>query len=349
MFSSFFQSRQWSSWAYGGGLFIIFLVWCQVETLVYLNSWFSYFWDLLQNAKQYADHPQEGLALMHKYLFSFDYYAHGLTGKPSFAVIIIPYILLTALVNWFTRLYALRWRQAMTHSYITRWKHVKHEIEGSSQRIQEDCSRFARIMDSLGVDFIRAILTLLAFVPILWTLSASTNLPFIGKIPGSLVWLVITCSLGGLVLSWIIGGKLPALEYNNQKAEAAFRKDLVLGEDDKQHYAQPNVLTSLFLDIRANYQSLFRHFCYFEIWSRLYSRFMFIMPFIMLGPGLFTGVLTLGTLVQIKNAFSEVDENFSLLLKNWVTITELRSIYKRLSEFERNLQHYCFDQFAASD
>ena len=38
------------------------------------------------------------------------------------------------------------------------------------------------------------------------------------------------------------GVKLPNLEYNNQKAEAAFRKELVLGEDDRENYASPNIL-----------------------------------------------------------------------------------------------------------
>lgn len=340
MFSSFYRSKNWMIWAYGGGLLLIALLWCEVEILILLNSWLVYFWDLLQKSDQYLNKPQQGLALMYDYLFSFAFYTSGFSAKPSFMTILIPYILLHALISWFSRLYALRWREAMTHHYIKRWKNVELDIEGASQRIQEDCYRFARIIDSLGVDFVRAIMTLFAFLPILWVLSEKLPLPLIGKMPGSLVWLVLLCSLGGLMFSWLIGIKLPGLEYENQKVEAAFRKDLVLAEDNKQDYAKEKNLMSLFGDIRQNYQSLFRHFAYFDVWQRLYSRFMFIMPFMVMGPGLFTGVLTLGTLLQIKNAFSEVDGGFSLLLANWVTITELRSIRKRLKEFEHHLQLY---------
>ena len=53
-------------------------------------------------------------------------------------------------------------------------------------------------------------------------------------------------SLGGLVISWIVGIKLPGLEYNNQKVEAAFRKELVYGEDDPKNYAQaPSIFNCL--------------------------------------------------------------------------------------------------------
>ena len=54
-----------------------------------------------------------------------------------------------------------------------------------------------------------------------------------------------------------------------------------------------------------------------------------------MGPGLFTGAMTLGVLIQTSSAFREVQGSFSLFMQNWTRITELRSIYKRLTEFER--------------
>ena len=60
----------------------------------------------------------------------------------------------------------------------------------------------------------------------------------------------LTASLGGLVISWIVGIKLPGLEYNNQKVEAAFRKELVYGEDDRKNYAQAPSILQLFTGIK---------------------------------------------------------------------------------------------------
>ena len=58
-----------------------------------------------------------------------------------------------------------------------------------------------------------------------------------------------------------------------------------------------------------------------------------------MGGGLFTGAITLGILVQVSNAFSQVRESFSVFINNWTTITELRSIHKRLKEFEANIDY----------
>ena len=71
-----------------------------------------------------------------------------------------------------------------------------------------------------------------------------------------------------------------------------------------------------------------------------YDQFMIIVPYLIVGPGLFTGAIMLGILVQVSNAFQKVHGGFALFLHNWTTITELRSIWKRLHEFERNLIKY---------
>tara|TARA_Y100000996_G_C22320443_1_gene560121 strand:- start:443 stop:697 length:255 start_codon:yes stop_codon:yes gene_type:complete len=67
----------------------------------------------------------------------------------------------------------------------------------------------------------------------------------------------------------------------------------------------------------------------------MYNQTMIIVPYIIMGPGLFTGAMTLGILIQTSSAFREVQGSFSLFIQNWTRITELRSIYRRLSEFEK--------------
>ena len=67
----------------------------------------------------------------------------------------------------------------------------------------------------------------------------------------------------------------------------------------------------------------------------MYNQSMIIVPYVLMGPGLFTGAMTLGILIQTSSAFREVQSSFSLFLQNWTRITELRSIYKRLNEFEK--------------
>jgi peptide/bleomycin uptake transporter len=178
---------------------------------------------------------------------------------------------------------------------------------------------------------------LIAFIPILWGLSSNVIIPWFKDISGSLVWVSLIASLGGVLMSWIVGIKLPGLEYNNQVVEAAFRKELVYGEDDRIEYAKPPTIFELFVGIKFNYHRLFLHYGYFDLWLIMYNQSMVIVPYILMGPGLFTGAMTLGILIQTSSAFREVQGSFSLFMQNWTRITELRSIFKRLNEFEKNI------------
>jgi peptide/bleomycin uptake transporter len=320
MIKAFFGSREWRLWAWGGGLIIIILLYVQVQFSVQLNTWRKVFWDLLPEARKH--HISE----FHDLLWQF-------------MGIVLPLVVVIMFTAIFSRWYAFRWREAITFNYIPKWRNVESEIEGSSQRIQEDTYRFARIVESLGKEAVTAIMTLIAFGPILWGLSEKVDIAAIKNIPGSLFWIALATSVGGTAISWFVGAKLPGLEYNNQRVEAAFRKELVLGEDDKARYASIPTLTELFTGIRFNYHRLFLHYGYFDLWSNLYGQIMVIAPYIAMGPGLFTGLITLGVMSQVAGAFDQVHSSFSVFINNWTTVTELRSIWKRLHEFEKNLDN----------
>lgn len=198
--------------------------------------------------------------------------------------------------------------------------------------------RFARIMEGLGLSFIRSLLTLLAFLPILWGLSANVReLPWIGEVSQSLVYVAILFSVFGTVLMALMGFKLPGLEYHNQRVEAAFRKELVLGEDDT-HRARPPALSGLFADVRRNYFRLFFHYLYFDVAKWSYLQFSVLVPYLALGPTIVSGALTLGVMQQIIRAFGKVQESFQYLVTSWSTIVELLSVYKRLRMFEAQIE-----------
>ena len=321
MFASFFKSKQWWVWAYLGGALLVGVIVFQVWIATQFNEWYGEFYNLLQEAQK------RDIAEFYKSLEKFTYLA--------FASIIVGMF-----ASFFARIYALRWREAMTFHYIPQWQQTDGVIEGASQRIQEDIYRFARIIESLGLQFLRAILTLVAFLPILWGLSKNVQLPYmtwINDIEGSMVYMALIFSLGGMIISWYVGWYLPKLEYNNQKVEAAFRKELVYAEDDRKKYAQDDTIIDLFTGIRFNYHRLFLHYGYFDLWVLSYGQFMIILPALLMGPALFSGAIALGVLMQTNNAFGKVHGSFSFLIDNWTTITELRSVHLRLAEFERHI------------
>src|SRR5438105_5256066 len=157
MLKAFFGNPKWRLWAWGGALLIIILLYGQVQIQVSLNSWRREFWDLLQEAPKHS--INEFWALLRKFM-----------------VIVMPLVGLIMFTAYFSRLYAFRWREAITFDYIPKWRNVSTEIEGASQRMQEDTYRFARIVETLGKDGVSALMTLIAFGPILWELSAKVDL-----------------------------------------------------------------------------------------------------------------------------------------------------------------------------
>ena len=99
-------------------------------------------------------------------------------------------------------------------------------------------------------------------------------------------------------------------------------------------------MLSLFTGIKFNYRRLFNHYGYFDIWMNLYDQSMVLVPFIIMGPSVMSEIILLGVLVQVSNAFSKVHQSFAMVLHRCTDITELRSIWKRLHEFENNLTKY---------
>lgn len=197
--------------------------------------------------------------------------------------------------------------------------------------------RFAETMESLAVSAIDSVMTLIAFLPILYQLSANvTELPIVGAIPAPLMLAAIFWSLFGTMVLAAAGIKLPGLYFRNQRVEAAFRKELVYGEDDAGR-AQPKTVTELFSAVRKNYFRLYFHYAYFNIARYLYLQSDNIFPMLILVPTIAAGKITFGIFQQILAAFNQVSSSFQYLVNSWSTIVELLSIYKRLKAFEAAL------------
>jgi peptide/bleomycin uptake transporter len=181
-------------------------------------------------------------------------------------------------------------------------------------------------------------MTLIAFLPVLLKLSANvTDIPIIGQIPYALVIVALGWSLFGTGLLALIGIRLPGLEFKNQRVEAAFRKELVYGEDHADRAAPPT-LGELFNDVRKNYFRLYFNYMYFNIGRIVYLQTDNIFPYIILAPTIVAGKITLGAMNQILNAFEQVKSSMQYLVNSWSTIVELISIYKRLRLFESAIE-----------
>jgi len=316
------RHHPWTNWSIWGSALIIFSTYFGVQVYVAINNWRRPFGDLLQNA---------------------------LTGKPGitdenfyslmliFCQIAFLSMFVSILTDFFVSHYVFRWRTAMNDFYMSKWEKVRH-IEGASQRVQEDTMRFANILEGLGVSLINAVMTLIAFLPILFALSSYVStLPIFGAVPHALFWLALLWSIFGTGLLAIVGIKLPGLQFRNQRVEAAYRKELVYGEDHADR-AQPITVQELFANVRRNYFRMYFHYLYFNVARYFYVQADSLFVTFMLVPTIVAGKITYGIYQQILTAFGQVSNSFQYLVNSWTTIIELLSIHKRLRAFEAAIE-----------
>ncbi len=316
-FWGFLSDHKWQKWSVWGSAFILFNIWFGVQVSVAINAWYGPFWDMIQ--KMLSD---GGGNINDLY-----------NGTLTFLYIAMVAVTFAVINAFFTSHYVFRWRTAMNEYYTANWDRLRH-VEGASQRIQEDTMRFATIMEDLGVELIKSVMVLIAFLPLLFKISEKVPvLPIVGEIEHSLVWAAIVWAVFGTVVLMIVGQKLPGLQFNNQKVEAAYRKELVYGEDHENR-ADPLTLKELFARVRVNYFRLYFHYAYFNLVAIWYKQLDVLYSLVVLFPAIAAGKMTLGLINQISNIFDKVRESFQYLISSWKTIIELLSIYKRLKAFE---------------
>jgi peptide/bleomycin uptake transporter len=317
----FYTEKKWWLWSWIGSAIILSSLWVQVQIDVKINEWFGQFYDMIQKALATPNAITIG-----------EYW--GSLG--SFMYLAIVYVLIAVAVSYFTAHFLFRWRAAMVEWYHSVYDRAR-TIEGAAQRVQEDTIKFSRIMEGLGTSFIESIMVLVQFIPILLGLSIGIPIFFFGDwqyglVTGALIW-----SLGGTIflvaLGWLL--RLVGVEYDLQKKEAAYRKMLVIAEDDDT--VRPKTLEELFEGVRSIHFKSYIRYLYFNIGRIAYLQANVLSAYVFLAPAIVAGAVTLGVMQQIIRAFGRVEGSMQYLLKAWPTIIELASVYKRLREFERQI------------
>ena len=318
----FFNSKKWFLWAWIGSFIILSSLWVQVEIDVKINEWFGVFYDMIQKA------------LAEPNAVSIEEYFASLF---SFITLAGMYIAVYVAISFFTAHFLFRWRTSMVEWYHSVYDKAR-KIEGASQRVQEDTIKFTRIMEGLGTSLIESIMILIQFIPILFGLSFGIPIFFFGEweyglIVGALIW-----TIGGTVFLIVLGLilRLVGVEYDLQKQEAAYRKILVIAEDNET--VRPKRIDELFDDVRKIHYLSYLRYLYFNIGRIAYLQANVLSAYVFLAPAIVAGVVTLGVMQQIIRAFGRVEGSMQYLLKSWPTIIELASVYKRLREFEDKLK-----------
>ena len=318
----FYTTKKWALWAYIGTVVILSSLWLQVQIDVQINTWFGDFYDMIQTALGTPN------------AVTIEEYWGNLAGFVKLAAM---WVVLGLATSYITSHFLFRWRASMVEFYHSVYDKAR-TIEGASQRVQEDTIKFSRIMETLGTNLIESVMILVEFFPLLMGLSVGIPIFLFGDwqyglVSGALIWAV-----GGtilmIILAWLL--RLVGIEYDLQKKEAAYRKILVVAEDDGT--TRPKSLDELFEGVREIHFLSYIRYLYFNIGRLAYLQANVLAAYFFLAPAIVAGVMTLGVMQQIIRAFGRVEGSLQYLFKSWPTIIELASVYKRLKEFEQQLE-----------
>ena len=318
----FYTTKKWALWAYIGTVVILSSLWLQVQIDVQINTWFGDFYDMIQTALGTPN------------AVTIEEYWGNLAGFVKLAAM---WVVLGLATSYITSHFLFRWRASMVEFYHSVYDKAR-TIEGASQRVQEDTIKFSRIMETLGTNLIESVMILVEFFPLLMGLSVGIPIFLFGDwqyglVSGALIWAV-----GGtilmIILAWLL--RLVGIEYDLQKREAAYRKVLVIAEDDGT--VRPKTLNELFEGVRLIHYKSYLFYLYFNIGRLAYLQINVLVAYIVLAPAIVAGVMTLGVMQQIIRAFGRVEGSLQYLFNSWPTIIELASVYKRLKEFESQIE-----------
>ena len=325
----FASERRWQAIGLLAGVVALNLVTVYVDVL--LNDFQRDFFNAMEN-KDYAEFTRQ--------LWRF-------TGL-AFA-----FILVAVYRFYLTQLFELRWRTWLTERYVDGWlsQRAYYRLElGQSgtdnpdQRIAEDIRMFTEYTVSLSMGLLNSVVTLGSFVAILWAVSGPLTLQLAGTtvtIPGYMVWVALLYALAGSWLSHLIGRPLIALNFAQQRFEADFRYGLVRVRENAESIAlyrgespERSGLLARFSRVVANYWALMRAQKRL-IWAQsFYGQLAVIFPFVVAAPRYFNGPLKLGDVMQIANAFGQVQGALSWFVSAYSSLASWKATTDRLLTFD---------------
>lgn len=317
------------------GLMLVILV--NTFGQIKLNAWFGSFYDTLL---------QRSVSLLANEVGTFLIIVGGL-------------LCLVVAQTWLQETIKVRLREWLTHDLMDQWlkpgrayhlSQVGEDGANPDQYIQADARHLAEMSASLTIGLFHATLLLLSFVGVLWTLSNQVVFTFDGNsftIPGYMVWCALAYALTGSWLTWLIGRPLIKLNAERYAREADLRFTIMRisetvesvalgrGETHERRTADGSIVSVVDVSRKlANGHSRLTWITSGYGWLAL------VVPILLATPGFFSGSLTIGGLMMVVGAFSQVQNSLRWFVDNFPGIADWRATLLRVSRFRNGLAYF---------
>lgn len=268
--------------------------------------------------------------------------ASGVTGFwtaiVTFGVIAALFVGRQMLDIYLTQNFIIRWRVWLTDRLTDDWldddsfyrgRFLENPVDNPDQRIQLDIDAFtastgtgentptAGTTTTLLFGAINAMVSVVAFTPILWNLSGP--LTFLGiTLNHALFWIALMYVFATTVVAFWIGRPLIRFSFRNELTNAAFRYALVRMRDAAESIsfyrgeeAEKTVLRTRFAAIITNYRGYVVRTLALLGWNQTISQFINPLPLVVQAQRLFKGQISFGDVTQSASAFSSVHDSLS--------------------------------------
>jgi vitamin B12/bleomycin/antimicrobial peptide transport system ATP-binding/permease protein len=247
----------------------------------------------------------------------------------------------------------IEWRKWLNERYLQDWlagrAYYKLQLldrgtDNPDQRIAEDLRLFVQLTLQLGLGLLSAVVTLLSFVTILWTLSGALELAGI-TIPGYMVWFALLYATLGTWLTHKIGKPLIGLEFQRQRYEADYRFALVRLRENSEGVAlyrgekeELENFRARFAGVIENWWGIMKKQKQLGFFTVSYDQLAVIFPFVVAAPRYFSGAIQLGGLMQISSAFGQVQTALSWFIDAYNMFAQWKATVDRLTGFTASLE-----------
>src|SRR4029434_3482140 len=195
---------------------------------------------------------------------------------------------------------------------------------------------------------LRAVVTLVTFVAILWGLSGSLSVT-VGEVsirlPGYMVWVALIYAIVGTWVTDWLGRPLVRLNFERQRYEADFRFSLVRFRENSEGVAlyrgeadELRGFRERFEEVVSNWWRIMLRQKRMTYFTSGYGLGAWIVPSIVAAPRYFRGELGLGGLMQTAQAFQQVQDALSFFVQSYKEIAAWGAVVDRLTGFERTLE-----------
>ena len=274
-----------------------------------------------------------------------------------FFMIVSVLLCLGVLQTWLHERMKVRLREAATNDLLDEWLKPQRafllpltgEISlNPDQRIQEDTRRLSELSVDLTVGLVQSTLMLLAFVGVLWQLSAQVVFVVQDRqltIPGYLVWTAIGYAFLGSFVTWLVGRPLISAHTQLRAAEATFRFDLVRLNEAADNVAllkgeamERKLCNGPVSGVLTIMRSIANRLARLGWVTGAYGWIAILAPLVLAAPGYFGGTLSLGGLMMVVAGFNQVQTALRWYVDRFPALAEWRAMLTRVIDYRSALE-----------